>query len=130
MAFGQFLHYNKLGHRMQANYKINDEITFDLKETGDIYSGIITGFTDSTIVFKNYEFRPDEISHVYVDSKIVSNYMFKYKWPRIFIVSGLGYTGLELLNYGTVNGGTIFEGLALVMSSPSTVILPLVISPF
>lgn len=113
-AHSQYLHYSKLGHRLKANYHINDDIAFILRETGDSYRGTITGFTDSTIVFNNYEFAPSEISHIYLDGKIGEHFMFKYKWSRILIISGVGYTGLELLNYGKIDQRNALAGLSLV----------------
>lgn len=112
----QYLHYNKLGHRMQANYKVGDPIKFTLKETGEPFKGQIINFTDSTIVFKYYEFKPEEIESIYIDEKIMSSYMLKYKWHRVLIMAGIGYPLLETMNYGYFNQKAFLTGAFMVQA--------------
>ena len=115
----QYLHFNKLNHRVYANYKVGDSIAFTLKETGDRFDGTILGFTDSTIVFKYYEFSLDEIGSIYVDEKIASHYMFKYKVHRVLFMAGAGILLLDTFNNWEVSkrawktGGTLI-GASLV----------------
>lgn len=113
---GQFLYFNKKGHRLQAKYKTGDEIGFMLKENDAPYKGQILGFTDSTIVFKNYQFGLDEIKSIKVDEKIASNYMLKYKWHRILIMIGVGYPLIEAVNNQRINRQASFNGLLMIQA--------------
>jgi hypothetical protein len=113
-SHAQYLHFNKLNHRVYANYKVGENITFKLKGTDERFNGQILGITDSTIVFEYYEFSPDEIAAIYIDEKIMSHYMFKFKWYRILIFTGIGYPMLETVNSGKTDSETIRQGLLMI----------------
>lgn len=113
---GQYLHFSKKGHRLQVKYKIGDEIGFKLKENDVPYQGQILGFTDSTIVFKNYQFSIKEIQSIRVDQKIQSNYILKYNVSRVLIMVGVGLPIIEAVNNQRINRQVTFNGMLMIQA--------------
>jgi hypothetical protein len=100
-CLGQQLHL-KIGKYRTAVYEPGDTISFRLHDEKFSVTDRIIGFGDSNIIFPGYEIHPGRISHVYVDGKIRSLYLLKYKYKKIFLISGSGYLALDWINNGDV----------------------------
>lgn len=100
--------------RRTAFYKQGDLISFRLHNDKTKYTFQILGFEDSVFVVSNYKINPKEISHLYVDDKTKIWYVFKYKYEKIFFLSGVGYFLASVINEkkvtkeaGTISGSLV-----------------------
>jgi hypothetical protein len=89
-----------------AQYHQGEKITFYLKDEGVKITDYIRGFTDSTIIFKDYSIDPRKISHVYIDDKTINWYFLKFKYEKLCLIAGAGYFLLDVVNTGEINAGT------------------------
>jgi hypothetical protein len=97
-AFGQkSLLFNK-NWRRQAIYKTGDVLSFQVKSDPRKITDQITGFEDSLIFFENYSINPKEITHLYVDKQTSTWYFLKYKYEKIFLLTGIGYLLISGIN--------------------------------
>jgi len=112
-CYGQKLLFHKNRYR-QATYKEGDRISFRLKNDKSKITGQIIGFEDSLIVFHGFKINPDQISHLYVDSKTKIWYVMRYKYEKIFLIAGIGYSFLELVNEGEVDKETLIISGSLI----------------
>lgn len=109
----QKLLFHKNRHR-QALYKQGDVISFRLKKDKSKITRQIRGFEDSLIVFEDLKVNPNQITHLYVDAKTKIWYFLKYKYEKIFLIAGVGYPLLELINQGEVSKETLMIGGPLI----------------
>ena len=110
---GQKLLFHQSRHK-EALYKTGDIISFRLKNNKSKITGQIRGFEDSLVVFRNYKVNPNEITHLYVDSKTKSWYILRYKYEKIFLIAGVGYLLLDVLNTGELSEKTLIISGSLV----------------
>jgi hypothetical protein len=112
-CYGQKLLFHKNRHR-EALYKVGDVISFRVKNSDSKISGQIRSFADSLIVFQNFKVNPNKITHLYVDSKTKNWYILRYKYEKIFLISGIGYLLLDVLNTGELSKETLVISGSLV----------------
>jgi hypothetical protein len=112
-SFGQKLLFHKNRHR-EALYKVGDIISFRLKNHDSKISGQIKSFEDSLIVFQNFKVNPNKITHLYVDTKTRIWYVLRYKYEKLFLISGIGYLLLDVLNTGELSKETLVISSSLV----------------
>jgi hypothetical protein len=112
-CYGQKLLFHKNRHR-EALYKVGDVISFRVKNSDSKISGQIRSFEDSLIVFQNFKVNPNKITHLYVDSKTKNWYILRYKYEKIFLISGIGYLLLDVLNTGELSKETLVISGSLV----------------
>ncbi len=108
-----FLTFSKNWYR-QAHYYVDDEISFRIKGDDKKYTDLIRGFEDSLIVFHYHKVAVQDITHLYVDYKTVVWFPLKYKYERLFLIGGVGYLGLDLLNTGRFDRNTVAISGSLV----------------
>jgi hypothetical protein len=113
ICYGQKLLFHKNRHR-QAFYKEGDVISFRLKNDKSKITGQIRGFEDSLIVFLDFKIDPKKITHLYVDGKTKSWYILRYKYEKMFLIAGVGYPLLELVNNGEVDKEVLIIGGSLI----------------
>ncbi|HPM32153.1 MAG TPA: hypothetical protein PLJ60_17605 [Chryseolinea sp.] len=113
ISYGQKLLFHKSRHR-EAIYKKGDKISFRLKNAKSKITGQIIGFEDSVIAFQGFKINPEQISHLYVDSKTKIWYVMRYKYEKIFLIAGIGYSFLELVNEGEVDKETLIISGSLI----------------
>jgi hypothetical protein len=113
IGLSQQLLFYKNNHREEI-YKTNDVISFRLKGDDSKITGRISGFEDSLIVFQDFKINPKEISHLYVDNKTRTWFIFRYKYQIVLPIVGAGYILLDLLNTGKLNEGTLVVGGSLI----------------
>jgi hypothetical protein len=113
ICWAQNLLFHKNRHR-QALYKQGDVISFKLKNDKSKIAGQIRDFEDSLIVFQGFKVNPNEITHLYVDSKTKVWYILRYKYEKIFLIAGVGYTLLELINQGEMDKETLIVSGSLI----------------
>ena len=113
VCWGQKLLFHKNRNR-QAMYKAGDVISFRVKGDNTKVTGQIRGFEDSLIVFPGFKINPQTITHLYVDDKTKVWYVLRYKYEKIFLIAGLGYPLLELINQGEVDDETLVVSGALI----------------
>ncbi len=97
-----------------AYYETGDKISFRVKGEKTKLSGVIRGFEDSLIVFKNFKLNPSEITSMYVDDKTKIWYFLKYKYEKLFLFAGTGYLLLDVLNNGELAEETIIISSSLI----------------
>lgn len=95
-------------------YKTGDKITFRLKGDRSRITGLIRGFDDGAIVFKDYRISPAEISHLYVDAKTRQWFILRYKYEKLFLFAGSGFLLLDLVNNGTLEEESLVIGGSLL----------------
>lgn len=115
ICWGQKLLFQKNRNR-QALYKEGDVISFRLKNDKSKITGQIIGFQDSIIAFQGFKVDPNKITHLYVDSKTKVWYILRYKYEKIFLIAGIGYPLLELVNQGEVEKETLIIGGSLIVA--------------
>lgn len=113
ICYGQKLLFHKKRHR-EALYKEGDVISFNLRNDKSKITGQIRGFEDSLVVFSGFKINPKEITHLYVDDKTKKWYIFRYKYEKIFLIAGVGYPLLELINNGEVDKEILIIGGSLI----------------
>lgn len=113
ISTGQELLFHKNRIR-EVFYKAGDVLSFRIRDEKTKITAEIKGFTDSLIIFQNFSIKPDEITHLYFDSKTKTWYIFRFKLERIFLISGAGYALLDILNTGELNRNTILAGGSLI----------------
>ncbi|WP_375416724.1 hypothetical protein [uncultured Hymenobacter sp.] len=111
------LYFKKNNHR-EAFYTSGDVITFNLKGNKAKISEQIKGFEDSLIVFQFYKVNPKEIAAIYVDKKTKIWFILRYKYEKIFLLSGVLFLPIDIINTGRVqeksmliSGGLLTTGL-------------------
>jgi hypothetical protein len=113
VCWGQKLLFHKNRFR-QALYKEGDVISFKVKDDRSKITAQIKGFKDSVIVFESFEVNPSRITHLYVDSKTKTWYILRYKYEKIFLIAGLAYPLLELINQGQLDKETLMISGTLI----------------
>ncbi len=113
MCRGQKLLFHKNRYR-QALYNVGDVISFRLKGEKLKITATIRSFEDSAIVFPNFKVNPRDITHLYVDGKTKNWYILRYKYEKMFLIAGVGYPLLELVNQGEVVEETLMIGGSLI----------------
>lgn len=113
ISYGQKLLFHKNRNR-EAFYKVGDIISFRLNNDKSKISGPIKDFEDSLIVFQNFKVSLNEITHLYVDNKIKTWYILRYKYKKLFIISGVGYLLLDVLNNEELNKNTLIISGSLI----------------
>lgn len=98
----------------EVTYKPGDKIAFRLKGDRTKISAQILGFEDSLVVFKDMMVDPSKISHMYVDKKTRSWFFLRYKYEKIFLIAGVGYGVLDVLNTGEFDAQTWKASAVLV----------------
>lgn len=93
-------------------YRVGDVISFRLKGNHAKITSQITGFENDYIVFKDYKISPSEISSLYVDNKTKTWFILRYKYKKILLFLGIGYTLLDVLNTGELNHETLVVGVS------------------
>jgi hypothetical protein len=114
-GFSQKLLFQKNRHR-EALYVEGDIISLRLKGKKRKYTDQIIGFQDSIVVFRNYRINPTEISHLYVDDKTKTWFIFRYKYKNVLPIAGAGYILLDLLNTGELKKETLVIGGTFIAS--------------
>jgi hypothetical protein len=109
------LMFKKNNHRI-AYYKAGDVISFRVRGDKSKITDQIRGFEDSVIVFSNYKVSPQEISDVYVDDKTRLWYILRYKYERIFLIGGIGYLLIDVVNTGELNKETVIVSGSLIVA--------------
>ncbi len=99
--------FSILGKRVQAIYHVGDEIGLKSNESGQKLKKEIMAITDSSVVFRNAEVLIEEVSHIFVDGKIGSWYMLKYKYDRIFALAGGAFLLLDVANTGDLSSDAV-----------------------
>jgi hypothetical protein len=89
-----------------AEYRQGDKITFYIRSERVKISDYIRGFTDSTIVFKDYAVNPRKISHVYIDDKTINWYFLKFKYEKLCLLAGGMYLLVDVVNTGELAAST------------------------
>jgi hypothetical protein len=107
------LMFKKNNHRI-AYYKTGDVISFRVRGDRSKITDQIRGFEDSVMVFLNYKVSPQEISDVYVDDKTRLWYILRYKYERIFLIGGVGYLLIDVVNTGELNKETLIVSGSLI----------------
>lgn len=109
----QRLLFQKNRHR-QVIYTTGDKITFRVRGDRSKITGLIRGFQNGEIVFRDYKIAPEEISHLYVDDKTRQWFILRYKYEKLFLLSGSGFLLLELINTGEIRQESLLVGGSLV----------------
>ena len=97
-----------------AYYEKGDVISFRFAGGKSKVTGHIEGFTDSTIVFSQYEVKVTDISHVYVDGKTRNWFAHRYKYEKLLLVAGFGYLMLDVINTGELTEDTKWVSVGLI----------------
>jgi hypothetical protein len=108
---GQKLLFHKNKHR-EVLYYVGDIVSFQIQN--DKFTGQITGFQDSLILFRNNSVHPKEITHIYVDAKTRTWFVLRYKYQIILPIAGVGYLLADLINTGEVSKETLIFSSSLV----------------
>jgi hypothetical protein len=95
------LYFKNNGHR-EAVYSAGDKLTFELKDTKIKRSDRIIGFNDSLIIFQKYSLSPKEIAALYVDEKIRSSFILRYKYEKLFFLTGGLFLPIDIINTGKI----------------------------
>ncbi|MGE0771150.1 MAG: hypothetical protein AB7K37_05520 [Cyclobacteriaceae bacterium] len=95
-------------------YEKGDVISFRLKGDKQKITGEIEGFEEHMIVFRYFKVAPSEISHLYLDDTNKVLWFMKYKYQRVFLISGIGYLLLDTINHGEPDSNTFLVSGALV----------------
>lgn len=96
-----FLYFKKNSHR-EAMYSVSDVISFDLKNNKEKVSDQIKGFEDSLIVFQSYKLNYREISALYVDKKTKIWFILRYKYEKLFFLTGADFLPIDIINTGRI----------------------------
>lgn len=113
-CFGQnTLMFRKNRHKI-AYYKVGDEISVQLKGSKEKFSGKIEGFEDSLIVFKYHSINPGDIAAIYVDDKIRSWFILRYKYEKIFLFTGIAYLLVDVANAERLRQETAVIGGSII----------------
>jgi hypothetical protein len=113
LCFSQELLFHKNRHR-EAIYKKGDVISFRVRGEDFKITDEIRGFTDSTIMFKDYMINPKEITRLYFDDQTRSWFIFRTKYSRLFIIAGVGYGLIDVLNTGEFDKQTMIISGSLI----------------
>ena len=106
--------YFQKNRRRVALYKIGQTISFRVRGERTRITQQIIGFNDSLIVFRNYQVNPREITHLYVDDKTRKWFLLRYKYEKLFLIAGIGYMTLDLLNTGEIEKETAVISTGLI----------------
>jgi hypothetical protein len=109
----QVLAFRKGSERV-AYYENGDIISFRFAGGKNKVTGHIEGFTDSTIVFSQYEVNVRDISHIYVDGKTRQWFAHRYKYEKLLLIAGFGYLMLDVINTGELTEDTKWVSVGLI----------------
>ena len=117
-CFGQerYLIFIKNRYRY-AIYRIGDELSFKLKGDKSKITAQIENLEDTLIVFDGLTVNPRNISSIYVDDKTRDWYFLKYKYEKLFLISGIGFFLIDAANTGNFNRKTSIISGSLVAAS-------------
>ena len=115
-SLGQKLLFHKNKYK-EVFYEVGETITFQLKGDNSKHSAKIQGFEKNLIVFSDFKLNPEEISHIYVDKKTRTWFVFRYKYKSVFLMIGLGYIVLDVLNTGSLSKETAVFGGTFIMAA-------------
>ena len=101
--------FKKNSHRI-AYYEAGDIIAFKIKSHPDKIREQILRFEDSLIVFRLFKVNPKEVTHLYIDNKTKTWFIFRYKYEKILPIMGAGYILLDWINTGEVTKETLVIG--------------------
>ncbi len=96
-----------------ALYQVGEEISFWVEGHDQMVTRVIRNFTDSLIVFDDYRIAIDDISHWYVDDKVRSWYILRYK-TIILPIAGAGYILIDGFNTRELAPSALLIGGSLI----------------
>ena len=96
-----------------AYYRVGDEMSFWVEGDEHMVTSRIQGFTDSLIVFDYYRIPVSQITHLYVDDKIGSWYVFRYK-TILLPIAGAGYLLADGVNTQELAPSTLLISGSLI----------------
>jgi hypothetical protein len=112
----------KKGSRV-AYYETGDVISYRLVGGRSKITGQIESFSDSTVVFRNYEVDLRDISHIYVDNKTKKWFAHQQKYEKLLLVAGFGYLMLDVINSGELTPDTKWISFSLIGAGLATRLL-------
>jgi hypothetical protein len=95
---------------------VGETISFRLKGDRAKFTRRIIGFEDGLIIFRDFDVDPKEISHLYVDKKTRTWYIFKYKYQYALPMLGAELILLELINIGKLSQEDLVLGGSLMVA--------------
>lgn len=95
-------------------YEKGDVLSFRLRGDKVKHTAQIESIEDSVIVFRYYQVQPEEITHLYLDKTNKVLWFMKYKYERLFFISGIGYLLLDTFNHGEPNENTLIVSGSLI----------------
>ena len=95
-------------------YQAGETITFRVKGEPTKITTVINGFEGNSIVFPYFSIAPEEITHVYVDSKTKTWFILRYKYKSLLPIIGFGYMLLDFMNTGSLSQETIRIGSTFI----------------
>jgi hypothetical protein len=114
-CLGQKLLFHKNNFK-ETTYQAGETITFQIKGDDSKIRDRIVGFDKDFIVFSNFKISPEEISHIYVDKKTRTWFIFRYKYQIVLPIIGIGYMILDWLNTGALSKETAVAGTSFVIA--------------
>ena len=99
----KFLVLEKMGTRKRIEYKIQQPITYQLKEESFYRTDVIEDLVDDVIVFQFGFFRLKDIIAVDIKAKQTNRADFSRHWLTL-VVGGVGYFLVDQFNNIVING--------------------------